>query len=111
MGKPYGHTYTFAGSQNSAGTMICAGCHKPIDNKTQDWMHYTKPKNHDWGYVCWHRACRPDPKWEQLEAEQARLAAEFEQFKADYAALDAKYAHNHWNAGTYAEMCDEQELV
>ena len=74
MGKPYGHTYYFAGPPgNSAGTMICACCHKPIDATAEDWMYYTKPKRGDWGYVCFHRRCRPDDTgWAKREAEIAK---------------------------------------
>lgn len=68
MGKPYGHSYFFAGDGSTCGTMICMKCSQPIFNHAHDWLAYQKSKGGDWAYHCYHRKCFDDQSgWEILE--------------------------------------------
>ena len=106
MGKPYGHNYFFAGSGSSCGTMQCASCNKPIDNKTSDWMAYRRDKKGDWGFVCFHRNCRADQSsWEKIE--KARADAENRHVRL--LSEMRKYAEKNGitNAVDFAELAAE----
>ncbi len=108
MGQPYGHEYHRAGAGGSAGLMICAGCRQPIDNETQEWMSYQKPKNGDWGYVCWHRECRDDPKWAALDARDAQQAIDYAAMQADVAALISKWGSYGWSLTDHVEDAERK---
>lgn len=108
MGKPYDHQYFYAGSGCATGAMICAGCHQPINNSTQDFMSYKKPSRGDWGYVCWHRECRPDPQWAVLDKRKADAARDYIILKAEAAAFAKRWAHTGICLSEIFEDLDEQ---
>jgi len=91
MGKPYSHSYHFAGGGCSTGRMICEKCNQPIFNHAHDWvsyqMDYRGPDGWmDWKYVTHHRACYPDQSgWTKLE-KKARQ--EEDRVNSIMAALD-----------------------
>lgn len=73
MGKPFDHQYFFSGSGCSTGEMICATCHQPIFNHSQDWMSYKRSKSGDWAYICFHRKCCVDQTgWEKIETRHKK---------------------------------------
>lgn len=76
MGKTYNHLYHFAPYDGSTGTMVCASCHKPIDNQKHDWKACQKTIGDDWKFIVHHRECsgheeeflRIKAAWEATEA-------------------------------------------
>lgn len=109
MDKPYDHEYHYAGSGClAAGVMECAGCHKPIDSATQDWLSYKKTKNYDWAFVNWHRECRADPQWAVLDKRKADAARDYIALKADAAAFAKRWAHTGICLSEIFEDLDDQ---
>lgn len=76
MGKTYGYQYYLAPYRGSVGTMVCAGCSKPIDADLHDFRSAMKSDpDEGWRYVVHHRECLLDQSEfraeERLRAVQA----------------------------------------
>jgi hypothetical protein len=92
VGTVSARTFVFAGTGGSAGTMICAQCHKPIDSKTQDWAFWKKTKNGDWGYVSAHRRCLPDQSgWEKQIKEKMEAEKRYKAILHDLRTTASKF--------------------
>ena len=75
MSKAFSKRYHFASPSTTSirGSMICAKCRKPIDDKTQDWMSAQKTikHGHDWYYICYHRSCVDNQNgWVKIEQKK-----------------------------------------
>lgn len=98
MGRPYGHEYR---SDGSVGTMICAGCGKPITGG--EYRSYMRSKSHDWRYIIHHReCCSDDPVWAKRDAKKVSEA----QDRRDLLAAAIAF-RDRWKIGDLDELIDE----
>jgi hypothetical protein len=92
MGKPYDHQYFGENSNCTTGTMICAGCNKPIQ-PDQSFRSYKRSKAHDWDFVTHHKkCCLTDPEWARIAARQQQQASRHAQILQDLRAVAKKYS-------------------